>query len=135
MHLRINLISSPEDPPARSPSLQQEYRRVRSTLDAAGVKVSQRSMVFDSADMLGYPLGEFILEFAEIIQPVLIAAVTGWFLERKGRKVRFEMDGVVIEASTTAEIEKLVDLHKAIRSGEAFDSESRRKGPDSPRGD
>lgn len=135
MRLRMNLLSSPEDPPPRSPLLQQEYRRVRSTLDAAGVEVSQRSMVFDSADMLGYPLGEFILEFTEIMQPVLIAAITGWFLERKGRKVRFEMDDVVMEASTTAEIEKLVDLHKAIRSGEVFDSESRRSGPDSPKCD
>lgn len=134
MQLKIKLVAAADDQPTKSTSIQQDYRSFRSTLDDAGVKYSQRSMVFDSTEALGYSLGEFAIEFTKTVSPVLTAAVAGWFLARKGRKIRLEMDGVILEASSIKEMERLVELHESVRDGQVYDPDSHRNGPDSDSG-
>lgn len=134
MQLRIELVASENDEPVRSETVQHDYHRFRSIFDEAGVKISQRSMVYDSAVGLGHPIGEFVIEFTATVMPVLVAGVSGWFYSRKGRKVRMKVNGNMLEANSIEEMEKLGGLYKAMRSGEAFDLDSHRNGPDTPVG-
>ncbi|MBI6945269.1 hypothetical protein JET76_28640 [Pseudomonas putida] len=134
MNLTIQLIAAADDQSSKSPSIQNEYREFKSTLSDAGIKCSQRSMVFDSAAALGYPLGEFVIDFTTAVVPVLKVAIGAWFLARRGRKVKMVADGLVLEASTIEELEQLVALHQSIRDGRPHDPDLRRGSSDSNSG-
>ncbi|MCD9569440.1 hypothetical protein [Pseudomonas protegens] len=135
MQLTIKLVAAADDQPEKSPSIQKEYQNFRSTLNDAGIKFSQRAMAFDSATALGFPLGEFIIEFTTTVLPVISTAVGGWFYARKDRKIRLEFNGVVFEASSIKEMEKLIKLYEAARDGRPYDPDSHRNttDPDSGR--
>lgn len=130
MRLKIKLVLAESDLPQNDPSIQKEYQDFSSTMRDAGVKFSQRAIAFDGGAGLGHPLGDFILEFTGLLLPALKVAVAGWFYARKGRKVRMEIDGVVLEASSIEELERLADVYNSIRDGRPHDPDTSRKGDD-----
>lgn len=112
----IGFVRAPDDPQERDPAFQEELNAFGSSLREAGVAYSQRAMVFDSIDALGYPLGEFIIKQ---LGPVAIPAVTGavgvWLQARYGRKVRLKVGDVEIEARIPEEIERLLKSAASLR--------------------
>lgn len=130
MKLTVKLVPAADDPPIKSPLIQNELLNFRSELNDAGVRYSQRSIVFDSVEALGYPLGEFVIEFTVAMVPVLTTAVGGWFLSRKGRKIRMEFNGEVLEASSIKEMEKLIELYRSLRDERPRDPDFHRASTD-----
>lgn len=134
MNLTVELVQAADDLPPRDSALQLEFKSFGSTLHDANVKYTQRSIVFDGGGALGYPLGQFILDFTETIVPVLEVAVAGWFATRKGRKVRLTLEnGVELEANSVEEIAELAKVYEAIREGRPLPSDRDPRDPTSGR--
>ncbi|MFJ2363660.1 hypothetical protein ACIPIN_08140 [Pseudomonas sp. NPDC087697] len=132
MRLTVELVKAADDLPPRDPALQAEFNNFSSTLSAANIKYSQRAIAFDGGGALGYPLGQFILDFTSAIEPILTAAAAGWFYSRKGRKVRMKLDnGVELETSSPEEMRKLVEMYEAVREGLPLQSDKDSTNPDS----
>ena len=132
MRLAIELVNADDDLSPRDPSLQAEFKNFSAKLSAAKIDYNQRSIVFDGGGALGYPLGQFILDFTTIIQPTLTAAVAGWFLSRKGRKVSMTLDnGEKFEASSPEEMRKIIEMYNAIREGRPPRIDNDSSNPDS----
>ena len=130
MRLSVELLTAEDEPPRKDPSVQKGYRAFQTILDDAGVKSSQRTMFLDGCGALGYPLGAFILDFTTAVVPVLQVAVAGWFVTRKGRKVRLKLDGVEFEANTVEELARLVEIYKSMRDGRPNDGDAKRNSVD-----
>ena len=105
----INLVASADDPSLSDQAYQLELRDFSSALREAGVTFSQRAMAFDSAQAVGYPLGEYFLSLAGIAGPVLGVAVGAWLQGRAGRKVRLKVGDIEIEAASQEEVEALLN--------------------------
>ena len=132
MRLTIELVNADEDLSPRDPSLQAQFNNFSSKLSAAKIPYNQRGIAFDGGAALGYPLGQFILDFTTAIQPILTAAVASWFLSRKGRKVSMTLDnGEKFEASSPEEMRKLIEMYYAIREGRPPRIDSDSSNPDS----
>lgn len=133
MRLTVELVRAEDDLPPRDSAIQTEFTAFGSTLRAANITYTQRAIAFDGGGVLGYPLGQFVLDFTSNIQPILTAAVTSWFLSRKGRKVRMKIDGMDLEANSIEEMDKLIKISEAIREGRPLHSEKEPHDPDSKR--
>jgi hypothetical protein len=111
------------DPEEGDPKYQEELREFCESLDAAGVTFSQRAIAFDAVDVLGHPLGEFVIAFARATGPTLGVVLVTWLKGRARRKVRMNFGGVKAEAGTPEEIGRLLhhitEFRASKRKGEA----------------
>jgi hypothetical protein len=65
--IEITLSPAPDDAQVNDPKFQEELRGFSSSLHAEGVSFSQRAMTFDSVDVAGYPLPEFVIALGPTI--------------------------------------------------------------------
>jgi hypothetical protein len=118
--IEIVLGRAPEDAPERDPKIQEEFRAFSSSLHDAGITFSQRAIAFDSADALGYPIGQFAIQLAQTGVPAALAAGVGaWLHARYGRKVRVKFDNIEVEARTPEEVEKVLNRVAEFRKRSA----------------
>lgn len=113
MRVEIILRRAADDPEVNSPEFQSELHTFSGALRSAGVSYSQRGMAFDSAAAMGYPLAEFAIKDLAPYAATVVTALTAWIGARYGRKVRFKVGDLELEARSPGEIERLVKLaHK-----------------------
>lgn len=117
--IHICLTGSSEDSVISDPAYQQELRNFSSSLREVGIKFSQRSMVFDSAQSVGFPLGEYLISFAGVACPIIGVAIGAWIQGRAGRKVKLKIGDIEIEASSQKEVEVLLKKALKIKNKEA----------------
>ena len=113
--LEIELVRGTGDPDENDPVYQAELQKFKSPLNEAGIRYRQSAIAFDSIDTHGYPLGEFALEFAKVIAPVVSAAHVAWISARYGRKARVKFLDVEVEARSVDEVERLIDKVVAVQ--------------------
>lgn len=105
----IILLKAPDDPLVNDPKFQEELREFSRSLHTAGISFSQRAMAFDSVEVAGYPLPEFLVTLG----PPAIAALAvfggAWVQARFGRKMRLKVGDIEAEARTEEEIGRLLD--------------------------
>ena len=111
----ITLGRAPDDPREYDPKYQEELDAFVSSLDAAGVEYSQRSVSLHSVGASDWPIGEFALSFGMGALPALTGLAGAWIQARYGRKVRIKVGDVEAEASTVEEIERLLELAATLR--------------------
>jgi hypothetical protein len=106
--IEISLYRASDDPHIHEPAYQKELAVFSRVLRERGVKYSQRGMAFDSAEALGFPLGEYALPLATAVLGALGAACVAWLQGRAGRKVRLKIGDVEAEARTPKEVDALL---------------------------
>jgi hypothetical protein len=108
VQLEIVLKRSPHDPKERDPRYQEELRKFSKSLRAVGTIVAQRGIAFDSANVRGYPVGQFVVSFDQRIGSRLEPILTEWLLRQFGRRVQVKMGEFEAEAGSTKEIKILM---------------------------
>lgn len=113
--IHIVLLASHEDPVVSDPAYQQELRTFSAPLHEAGVKFTQRGIAFDSAQAMGYPLGEYFISLAGIVGPIVGVALGAWINGRAGRKVKLKVGDIEIEANSQEEVEALLNMALEVK--------------------
>lgn len=106
----IVLVAAPSDPRQNHPAYLEDVATFSKTLNATGVNYNQRGMAFDSAEGLGYPLGQYIVEFGPIAVAAISGPITAWLSAKLGRKVRIKFGDTEAEARNVDELMKLLKL-------------------------
>lgn len=121
----LTLSQAPDDAQVNDPKFQEELRAFSKSLHTAGVSFTQRGMAFDSIDVAGYPLPEFLV----VLGPPSIAAlatVAGiWVKAHVGRKVRLKFGDIMAEARTPEEIGELLKRAAEFKDRKRNDSSDR----------
>jgi hypothetical protein len=113
--IEIVLVRAPDDPPERDPRIQEELRAFSKSLRSAGLTVSQRAIAFDSADAVGYPIGQFVIQLAQTGVPAALAAGLGaWLHARYGRKAQVKFTKGRLEQVTARTPEEVGELLKHV---------------------
>jgi len=112
--VEIRLQRSIDDPPENAPEYQAELQEINTAFHAEGIAFNQTAIAFDSADALGYPLGEFLITLTQGALPVVSGVVGAWIQARYGRKVRIKSGEIEVEAATVEEVEKLLETIKTL---------------------
>ena len=117
-----------DEPRHGDKAFQQELRVFSSSLQATGLKFSQRAMAFDSVDGGGFPQPEFAITLQTVLQPAVIAPVAtlcgAWLQARFGRKVRLKIGDIEAEGRSEKEVAAL------LQRAAAFQDERRAKADD-----
>jgi len=105
--LKISLLPAADEPSHLAPACQQELRGFEQAFLDEGFPIAAKRAL---AKMAGGPFlsGEFVLNLAATIGPVLGAAVGAWLHARYSRKVRLKVGEIEAEAQTVEEVEKLL---------------------------
>ena len=108
IQIRIWLKRAPTDPKERDPRYQEELNQFSQALRTVGTVVAQRGVAFDSANVRGYPIGEFVVSF-HTIGPTLEDTLVSWLRSRSGRSIRIKVGEFEAEARKIEEVHALVE--------------------------
>jgi hypothetical protein len=102
--LRLTLVRADNDEAAFSPNYQTELRQFYQLVRVDNVRISATAFTTDSIGATGDLVGEFVMPLADVISPMLGAAVIAWLQGRAGRRLRLTVGDVEVEARTPAEL-------------------------------
>ena len=122
--VEVELIPAPDDPEVSSPEYQAGLTALTAPLHAAGIRFTQRAIAYDSVDVHGFPLGEFVVPLATVAGSVFGTAIVAWLQGRAGRKVRLKVGDIEAEARTTEEIEQLLAKAAELKAKSDQDGKS-----------
>ena len=109
--LKIELVWAADEPQVRDSTIQAELREFGGVLDTAKVRYSQYFVSLHSASVYDYALFELAVQtLAQTAVPVIVAAVSGWFAGRVGRRARVKFGDIEAEAPTPEQVERLLRL-------------------------
>jgi hypothetical protein len=123
--IKIVLGRASDDPQENDPKYLEELAEFSKSLRTAGLDYSQRSMAFDAADAVGYPLGEYLVTFTKVAGPILGVILVTWLKGRSGRKVSLKIGDVKAEAQTKEEIDQLLESAKKFQQQSSADDKRR----------
>jgi hypothetical protein len=108
VRVEINLIPSPDDPPAESPEYQDELNRFADGVQDKDRPVSSTVELIEASGVETVLLGGFFFVLGSLKPAAPIIAA--WIRSRSGRKVSMKVGGDEFQASTPEELEKVIDL-------------------------
>lgn len=104
----LHLKRSDKDNDIFSPEYQNELNEFSKGAHAS----SQRSFAMDCAAGSGGLIGEFVFNNAEALIAALAYVARTWITAKNGRRVRIKTKEIEIEASSTKEINEILDKIK-----------------------
>ena len=107
--LVLNLSFEPGAPQPNS-DLWAADRQLQAELRPHGSKAFPQVYVQDDAHGVMQHLGEWTIQAGPFVAPAISAVAGAWLQTRVGRKARLKFGDIEVEASTPAEIEKLLAL-------------------------
>lgn len=126
--VELCLERAADDPQPNDTQFQQELSAFSASLHAAGHRLPQRAIAFDAVDGGGYPLPEFVITLQTVLQPAVIASISGlcgaWLQAHYGRKVRLKIGDIEAEGRSEKEVAAL------LQRAAAFQDERRAKADD-----
>lgn len=113
--LQLMFIPAADDPDYREPSYQHDLHRIEQALKAQGFEVQTR-VDLQKSDIGGSWLtGEFFVHLSALVTP--LGAFFGcWITAKFGRKIRFKVGDIEIEAATVKQVEQLLERAKEIKA-------------------
>ncbi len=112
--LRLTLVRAPGDDASFSPGYQRELRQFYNLARAEGGKVGPITFTIDSAEGGDGLVGEFLIPFAHVGAPTLMAAASAWLKGRAGRRLRLTIGDTEVEANSPSELYGLLNLTIAV---------------------
>lgn len=107
----LHLKRSDKDNDIFSPEYQNELNEFSKGAHAS----SQRSFAMDCAAGSGGLIGEFVFNNAEALIAALAYVASTWITAKNGRRVRIKTKEIEIEASSTEEINEILDKIKNLQ--------------------
>lgn len=115
--IRLKFIRSDEDGPPYSREYQIGLRHFYDQVRTEGLRISAVSFTMDRAGGHGGFMGEFVIPLAQVIGPVLGDNALAWLQARSGRLMKIKVGSVEFEASTQADLDRLLAQAQALRDG------------------
>jgi len=113
--VEIELKHAPDEPSGPDPAFQEELQAFSASLREARITYSQRAIAFDSADAMGFPLGEFTLKLTGILVSAATAIVVAWINKRPGRGATIKAEGIDVTADRAEDAERAFEHVKKLQ--------------------
>lgn len=112
--LHLSLVRAPDDDASFSPGYQRELRQFYSLARAEGGRVGPITFTTDSAEGGDGLVDEFVIPFAPVGEPTLMAAARAWLKGRAGRQLRLTIGDTEVVANSASELYGLLNLTSAV---------------------
>ena len=113
--VKIELKHAADEQGGRDAAFPKELGAFSASMRAARISYSQRAMAFDSADALGFPLGDFTLKLTGILVPAATAIVIAWIKKRPSRRVTIKAEGIDVTADRAEDAEQAFERVKTLQ--------------------